>query len=151
MKYYTPELEEFHIGFEYEILEDWDTYPEPTWWPQVYGTNGNSPENIGYVDKNTLVDIRVKYLDEQDIKDLGWEFHSTNKMVTWFKGKEEWFGKTIPCSPLYKYWDYLLKFDPKYSSVQIECKTSNGDSEIFFEGIIKNKSELKRLMKQLGI
>lgn len=130
MKYYTPELEEFHVGFEYEILEDWDTYPERTWWPQVYGVDGTNPESIGFVDNSTLVDIKVKYLDEQDIKELGWV--QDENYPTQYSLKETDFVWT------------LVEFD---DFINIETSSRH----VNFNVTIKNKSELKKLMSQLGI
>ena len=135
MTYYTPTLEEFHIGFEYEILEDWDTYPERnylerTWWPQVYGGDGSNPERLGFVDKNTIADIRVKYLDEQDIKDLGWV--QDENYPTQYYLKETDFVWT------------LVEFD---DFINIETSSRH----VNFNVTIKNKSELKKLMSQLGI
>lgn len=143
MKYYQPKLEEFFPGFEFEELD----FETEMWNKRICWYNDY--EELFHNDG--LVDCRVKYLDEQDIKELGWELTSTNGMVLWFHGKEEWFGKEIPGSPLYKYWHHTLTFDSKYSSIKIECTTSNGDTDTFFEGIIKNKSELIKLMNQLGI
>lgn len=170
MKYYTPELEEFHVGFEYEEYNQGYQYDvklltenpdiqlqilsEPelvTDWVKCVYELDNFISLIDGEISTYIPEVRVKYLDEQDIKDLGWEFTSTNGMVMWFHGKEEWFGKEIPGSPLYKYWSYTLTFDSKYQSVKIECGTNNGDTDTFFEGIIKNKSELRKLMTQLGI
>lgn len=146
MKYYTPILEEFYVDFPFEFIwspsNEWE---KATFGEEIYWTIDTIKEELD------SKKIRVKYLDEQDIKELGWELTSTNGMVVWFHGKEEWFGKEIPGSPLYKYWNYTLTFDSKYSSIKIECRTSNGDTDTFFEGIIKNKSELKKLMNQLGI
>lgn len=120
-KYYTPLIEEFHVGFEYEIFEDWDTQPEKTWWKQVYGENGYNPENMGFVDNFLIIEnlVRVKYLDEQDIEELQL---SKNVFIT-------------------------LEND-----YDVEVYIGSRDIEHrHFSGTIKNKSELKKLMQQLGI
>ena len=68
---------------------------------------------------------RVKYLDKEDIESLGWT-----------KSNKNFF--TIS--------KYILLQGFNYN---LEIMTYEGD--VFFRGIIKNKSELKKLMKQLGI
>ena len=130
MTHYTPTLEEFHIGFEYEILEDWDTYPECTWWPQVYGRDGSNPERLGFVDKNTLVDIRVKYLDEQDIKDLGFK-------TVWIEDGVQSFTKE---ETVISWW---------IDSTRVRINYTTGWQ--LFDGHVKNVNELKKLMSQIGI
>ncbi len=63
-KYYTPEVQELGVGFEFEEKNedgDWikETYPFGDPWfsvDEIY--NGR---------------IRVKYLDREDIESLGWE------------------------------------------------------------------------------
>ena len=76
-KYYTPELEEFHQGFEYEI-----------WLNSAYTPEKYIKKIFEFVDKNNIWDdditnllacaynggdtLRVKYLDQEDIKSLGW-------------------------------------------------------------------------------
>ena len=71
-KYYTPEIEEFHVGFEYEVYEDFDYYPEKSWHTQVYGKDGSDMERIGYVSGFDMSIFRVKYLNHEDITSLGW-------------------------------------------------------------------------------
>lgn len=150
MKYYQPELEEFHVGFEYEIFEDWDIQPEKTWHSQIYGSHGINPENMGYVSPNVLKDIRVKYLDEQDIKDLGWELQGetpspyTGKPLKTFK-----ITKQVGFNTGSDY--YLETTDSNKIMITIFEYSSYGGGKEEMSFTIKNKSELKKLMKQLGI
>jgi len=129
-KYYQPKIEEFHIGFEYEIFEDFDMLPKKEWMKQVYGDNGHNPENMDFVSVNCLEKFRVKYLDREDIESL------------------EWSDKKHPYQ--YKLGDLqeyeLGYYDSAHSVIYIEK-----DGNEIFVGIIKNKSELKKLMKQLRI
>ncbi len=71
-KYYTPSIEEFHIGFEYQYLasnpaEFFHTKLEN--WHEFIGSDGEFylPEDI------KRGSIRVKYLDSEDLKELGYE------------------------------------------------------------------------------
>lgn len=68
-KYYTPEPEEFRMGFEYEI-----STREGTWLKDTYMCN--SKVGVTFDDMPELAKIsRVKLLDKSDIEDLGWKRH----------------------------------------------------------------------------
>jgi len=60
-QYYTPTIDEFHVGFEYEELRK-------DWVKLTYG--GFLPKTIGEYLKEGA--IRVKHLDRQDIEECGW-------------------------------------------------------------------------------
>ena len=68
-KYYTPAIEEFHSGFEYEIM-----IPEKSSWSkEVFYLNESHIRLIKFVelqDEFTKNKIRVKYLDKADIESL---------------------------------------------------------------------------------
>ena len=78
---------------------------------------------LAYLDIN-------KYLDQEDIKSLGW----SDKGSLWFE-KDTWLLRKWKNHELDIYDDSFTGEDPA----------------IVFRGTIKNKSELKKLMKQLGI
>lgn len=126
-KYYTPEISEFHVGFEYEIY--------------VPGTDTEYTKKIftltevGFIqnvyDQNLQEGwFRVKYLDKEDIESLDWKSGL-------FQGLNE---------DSFTYQDYQLYWQDN-QFIQIY----NFDAKIIFEGIIKNKSELKKLLTQLEI
>jgi hypothetical protein len=143
--YYVPEIEEIHVGFEYEF-QGVDCNWTPTGWEKViqtqkgnsYGTFGNTwLSNFKNIESSCF---RVKYLDREDIESFGFELDQCTKDgCVFYKGnlmtKEEWCltfgGKTNP---------------KNYLSV-----TSMKNNPNSFTGTVKNKSELKRLLKQLGI
>lgn len=132
-KYYTPEIEEFHVGFEFEYLPPlWATGMERVWvkysWVNklaIVGLHDNCI-SIGNV---TMKDncLRVKFLDKDDIESLGWGW-SENDMC-WEIG------------------DYIMDFE--YEDHRICVEEYSDDKK--FVGIIKNKAELEKLMVQLGI
>ncbi len=131
-KYYTPTIEEFHVGFEYEIYEDWDIPGrEKSWHKQVFGEDGDNPEQMGYVSDYSLDIIRVKYLDKEDIQSLGWE------------GYDDYYTHSGG-----RYKLVIETFDT-YQSILIE--SLSGFKYYNYLDSIKNKSELKKLMQQLGI
>jgi hypothetical protein len=139
-KYYCPEIIDFHVGFEYE-------YKAPIGWVK---------EKLGWQNLDDISDliymkqIRVKYIDKEDICSLGWYGCS----VLDYKEKEHDFveGFEIGNGKI----SFILQ--------KVECNTyaiwrrdcynehsGNWTSQDIFFGTIKNKSELVRLMNQLNI
>lgn len=121
-KYYTPELEEFHVGFEYQYSE----YRNCIWKNEVFA-EGRGVSYDGEIDGE---EIRVKYLDSEDIESLGF-VQITDDCYNLPIGNEE-------LRLLFKNNIFKIYLADKYS-------------DMLFQGTIKNKSELKRLLKQLGI
>ena len=135
-KYYTPTIEEFHIGFEYEEL--WSSgklisgHPDnkENWHPTIMKEFDEQMTPGPHLD---MSEYRVKYLDKEDIESLGFSGYIPPHEYdhTWFKDNyilKAWFNHEVPI--------IRIMFIP---------------NTIFFHGIIKNKSELKLLLKQLGI
>lgn len=67
-KYYTPSIEEFHVGFEYEVYDRLHNI-----W---------NKENNFFLQQGDFDDsIRVKYLDQEDIESLGWIIDDRNSKI----------------------------------------------------------------------
>jgi len=144
--YYTPELSEFHAGFEYQNQGD----DKEWYWSNI------SPDLdlISRLIKDNR--CRVKYLDREDIESLGFEFlpkKSLGNLTLRFEirklikriDRTEGGDDTM-------WWNVYLKLYPDRRRVFIKGDISDGsENERFFEGEIKNKSELKKLLEQLGI
>jgi hypothetical protein len=127
-KYYTPEIEEFHVGFEvtynhfnkriiHVIKEDELNYGDYQGVTDFYEIIKNEP--------------LVKYIDKEDIESLGFKKSMTHN--DWYDYKNE------------RYWLY------KENEKDWRWIISDEESEVSFAGSIKNKSELKKLLKQLNI
>ena len=142
-KYYTPEIEEFHVGFECEIQSSWGM--QKGIYPSILREDtltGFQLQKIGETEtlKKVISDIRVKYLDKKDIeslnykhkKDTQYSFVSKNSSIQ-LHDKNRWHTK------------YNALTIYKHNKINPLDKTS------VFQGIIKNKSELKVLLKQLNI
>ena len=124
-KYYTPTIEEFHVGFGYEWLNDDNEWvKEDT--PIEITVEGYEEQAYG---------LRVKALDREDIESLGWERTIADKVYR--KGR------------------FLLYYheDGDDGCVLISENKTNSilKGERLFFGTIKNKSELKRILNQLEI
>jgi hypothetical protein len=139
-KYYTPEIEEFYVGFEYEI--EYYDHGHGGGWIKMDTSN---PHDI-YQRKKELesnskvVAVRVKYLDREDIESLDFAREPVKYHHSFIRGD-------------YKLC-YLSDDNPTELTI-LKRKKSNylGESKykLIFVGTIKNKSELKRILKQIGI
>jgi hypothetical protein len=140
-KYYTPSIEELYIGFECEVCDEWDWKDKKyNYRPLTLARRGLDYLTLNYngITKYTGKEVkywklRVKYLDKEDIESLG------------FKNDGD------------RFWDggnYEILFNSHSSKLRIReiFYESSGDTyDVRFDGIIKNKSELKRVLKQLDI
>ena len=118
-KYYTPKIEEFHVGFEceYQNIENavWGLFKHP---------------NLDSLPlDHELECIRVKYLDREDIESLGFNTEDNGE-----------------CYNLQIGFDLYGIYPWESNKIHIIK-----DMKTLFEGIIKNKSELKKLLIQLSI
>lgn len=145
-KYYTPKIEEFHLGFLYEIkdVEQSAKVGEDVWHTLPY--NGNPKFYV----LDSLIEqeeVKVKYLYKEDIEDFGFkETHVPDEECDLVP------GYTFNKSNILHYVLYVE--EGKY--VITENKTYDEESgnhftEVVFKGVIKNKSELHTLLKQLNI
>ena len=136
-KYYTPKIEEFHVGFECE----WQSrVRNETWNKQISDTDlvSIAYDAIEHSDEDEPFEeqFRVKYLDKDDIEECGWRGQKTNsvyftkdnyRLVHWITDAE----RTIN---IYETYD---------GGTQEEC--------IVRKAKIKNKKEFIKMLKQLEI
>ena len=151
-KYYSPKIEELHIGFECEIDQS-EINKNFKWCEYVIGTDYETitiARAVSEVNKNG---IRVKYLDRQDIESFGFKFDATRSKVDGnFVGSYENEKYYLDYSP----YSYSGEFNSsvhlrvmKIKDIPITSYQSN--YQFIYDGIIKNKSELKKLLIQLEI
>lgn len=146
-RYYTPDLEEFHPGFPYEYrttrsLLFFDN-SNGEWKYERFDARSNQEGGTEISDIEYLIEgknIRVKHLDQKDIESLGWE-----------KIREDTFEMKLP--------EYRGMLDVLVHLVLRETllicvgdsETPYSDWRTLFTGTVKNKSELKKVMKMIGI
>ena len=134
-KYYTPEIEEFYIGFEYEYEDINESGSTTSWYKTVIKENECYiiDQHLKYSDD---LNLRVKYLSKEDIESLGWKGQESNsvyftkdnyRLVHWITSD----GRDI---------NIFEKYD---GGTQEEC--------LIRKAKVKNKSELIKLLKQLNI
>lgn len=124
-KYYTPTIDEFYVGFEYETRDSVNS----DWYIQI--EDGSCIEFIGkyYINENK---IRVKCLDKEDIESLGFKQITFNFPIG-FENEQYWINFRV------------------INDLPNLCIYDKFDKSRLFSGNIKNKSELVKLLKQLGI
>ena len=151
-KYYTPDISEFYVGFEYEELEfiytdkGWYTKKEQRWISKVY--NATDYLEAYYLServKRKLFEnsIRVKYLNREDIESLGFKYNKTQPGLN-----EDYFEYDISCLSVEQA-EYYMDYDYDSKYCRIYFSLLDGDTTVF-AGNIKNKSELVKLLNQLG-
>ena len=138
-KYYTPELLEFHVGFEFEQFENNN-------WQQT--TLESDGAERFFVMLNTYESqdfVRVKHLDREDIESLGWHKHQE----TYFSFENK---KIKSHSNEYFLNEILVLSNSYFLEITDFCIIiQDYDYEVIFKGTIKNKSELKKIMQMLNI
>lgn len=128
-KYYTPNIEEFFLGFKYqqknEDLKD-------TW--SLFTVGGPQHQECPLTDiikdlewNLNKDNIRVQYLNRDDVENLGW---IKNK---WIWASSYWLG------------DYILFMTRNNIIIRHYSIDDSGDYEfpVIFVGVINNKSELQ--------
>lgn len=147
-KFYIPDISEFHLGFIFDIYEGNDLADPWEWTTKDF--------SINIIDKNKFNfsleflfrklksnEIRVSFLDKQDIESLGFIYTRNYKQFIYFdyRNTDEYGGGFL---------NYNL--DTKVLKLSINNGETDRDGLIYttrFEGVIKNKSELVQLLKKI--
>lgn len=160
-KYYTPEIEEFCEGFQYEkrvnaIGEKVEAYfavdgkivkvpdyvcTEEDWAGKEFSLSNSKEQDIEKLLEEGR--LRVEYLDRKDIESLGFKF-SGKAIDMWFvkEGSFEIGGWT--------FYQINLQYDLDDKRLCIYVVDSD-ETYPLFKGTVKNKFELKRVLKMLNI
>lgn len=128
-KFYTPELSEFHIGFEFQKLEivSKGSFLEEDWVQNKCEADDFIQISRDFTEKTiyTKDDYRVKHLDREDIESLGWKYKKDDLgFFDFCKGNNR-----------------LQFFPEKEKNISIFLNSYT----------IKNKSELRKIMQMLNI
>jgi len=165
--YYTPSLEEFYTGFEFERLLtsysyklqhiEGDSYkvledPKQCMSFQKCVCETNDFELLEIILDERPEEVRVKYLDREDIEELGFnyvkagDFLKNDNIYIVDSYEKGYFISGDTYTVLTKYDNNFCHI---YSNVNWVGDPSNMST--VFQGNIKNKSELKKLIEQLMI
>lgn len=150
-KYYAPSIEEFHVGFEYEIL-----LPDSKWHNRTFGIDKvGHPELEEFDDELMKIAhavVRVKYLCQEDFESLGWKLIKRGCDYSFTSERYQFVVENfVNTGTIWQI--YVMQPEHTPMGLDVEWQTFGSyDTEngrLRFE--IKNKSELKKLMEQLGI
>ena len=134
-KYYTPTIEEFHVGFEYYHATFKDQELSKYIVDDSYDFSTLKEEIISEV-------VRVKYLDREDIESLGGV-----KIKDVHNGKHPSYDCFSFERPIYEWFVVMFNYTDNWCTIHME----NHTEDIRFYGAIKNKSELKKVLKMIGV
>jgi hypothetical protein len=144
-KYYTPSIEELHVGYECQIGNlfalsgsswEWAETKPLKWSTITFIAQAMIPEHLVY--------IRTKYLDQSDIESCGWtdvEVLTDNTFVGYKAYKQRGLYPEIL---IFTWWNNNM--------LQIESKIKNSDNKKhLFRGECKSINELRKIMQLVGI
>ena len=137
-KYYTPELSEFHVGFEFEetpFIGGYKLISNPIWHKVIYQITEKAP--LSTIESMIQFNhARVKYLNKEDIESLCNEFNY--KFINTYKGPQGIERYDIVDSNGTILMEYITRCMTNFSIGNINIT-------------IRNKSELKVLFQQIKI
>ncbi len=152
-KYYVPKIEEFHVGFEFEYKNKENIWIASNDFSFSFLSDDTDTilEVVRYLEDGK---IRVKLLDDDDIYD-GSDFCPIIKdnITVFSNAKSELKGPEGNQWIQFTSWT-LYKGDKLNFIIERnveDTRTKKTEQETIFNGIIKNKSELRKLMSQLNI
>lgn len=151
-KYYTPSIEEFHVGFEYEHChssisfvtlnfktgeKENRTEPKKIWEKSIFSGNEFDVWKSSFRFNDSLKDgqIRVKYLDKEDIESLGFMQEGDSARYRKENLNILFYALAESINPLVLTDRVVVIKDGEY---------------VKYSGVIKNKSELIRILKMIG-
>ena len=121
-KYYTPDITEFHVGFEYERKTSFgwvkSIFIEPLFNNSKIGQGSGADKKEWF-----SFEKRAKYLDKEDIESLG-------------------FAQVMEDQYTLDDIEFIIDDDLFVQIIK--------DDGFLFQGTIKNKSELKKVLKMIG-
>lgn len=131
-KYYTPTIEEFHVGFEFE--HNFKNHPiiKDGWDKDIITGETRLKCIADYIAEKR---VRVKHLSREDIEAEGWEIYSQSNV--------NHFTFRLPKNP-----DLQLHVNFGAPS-KISFSTRDGLESMKFS--IRNISEFRKLLTQLNI
>lgn len=139
-KYYTSDIEDFHLGFEYQELYEGVWYDRTFWFGDVR-------------EEFDPINTRVKLLDKQDIEELGW-IEDKERFKHPFLGKIEGYKISKDTTRFNEHNYRLLAKHPNSTIITIyaiyESSWGSGNEQLY-SGDCPSKNELKKLMKMLNI
>ena len=146
---YPPTIDEFYVGFDCAVdltLSTAGLGTKDDWFKFAFGDKSNVDKLVKgtFIVKGNIneFNIRIKYLDKEDIESLGWVLK--NKSV------DLWFEKgSCLREDGYHLANRKLQYGIHDHRLKLSARFNGGDKdEIIFQGYCRNKSELIKILKQ---
>lgn len=149
-KYYTPTIEEFRVGFEYE----YDGLGKGNWLECVYEPTEYIDSDGTFTLPKTIKDgeIRVKLLDREDLKELGFKEEFIPDVYSEDDELRSGFSLNIIQNisiNLHINTGNTGNIVSIYKQKIYDEVSGNWEVEYLFRGDIKNKSELQQILKMV--
>lgn len=128
-KYYTPQIEEFSIGVECQVYHSKEKV-----WKDIGIRHGEDLTKIVSTFTTDNTSVRFKYLDEDDLFKTGFQFLDSREGKLRFINERD---EKIYFGDFYKELRYIV--------------IENNCGQFYFMGWLKNKNELQKVLKQVGI
>lgn len=152
--HYIPNINEFYDGFEFEVLDFDHNLVDHVFVKETASKYTEFSIYDSWIENNQ---IRVKILDKNDLVELGfklienesYERTDNDKFIFNYRCKKDTLTLT--------YANWFVSDGREYRIVKIEDNIdvvkdqdeSGSVTSVLFSGVIKNKSELSKLLKQL--
>lgn len=151
-KYYMPATDELHYGFEFESYNGSGFHQghpidkkETDFWKEHMIVDGVKLDwALQLIETNN---IRVKLLDQSDIESLGWKYFDNPDGKTL---NDNFYVKTKGLGSKAVGGNTIVQYRLRVIGDIMDIWCEDMDAH-FFSGIIRNKSELIKLFKQLSI
>jgi hypothetical protein len=148
-KYYIPDISEFFVGFEFEVWGN-PAFEKENWIKKIIGYNSkleyvDIPEVDKYLESLiTGIDkFRVKYLDAEDIESLGFKKNIVDNNTFECGGIKIHLKSNC-------YEVIIVQKHEEWELTAVPTKIGEYYSKMF-EGTVKNKSELKKVLQMIGV
>jgi hypothetical protein len=138
-KYYTPSIEDLCIGLEYQYFKS--NGAGDFWLDDKITSFDEIPCDGGVEERLSNGEVRIKYLDKEDVESLG--FKEIEPFTDNSKFKKPFMLRGAECELI-----FIHNKVNQHSLIKI--RHEKGDIN-YFCGKIKNKSELKKILKMTGI
>lgn len=144
-KYYTPKIEEFCVGFEYETI-----YLKSVWTKDYLCISDCGWFFESYHNDASPLEFRVKYLDKEDIESLGFVFIKYIESTLLNSNGDLYSNNDLNLSLVH--YPTLNKItivtkDPSLNEILVK---GNWDDKQINLITVKNKTELKKILKMLN-
>lgn len=135
-KYYTPTIESFHVGFEYEFSV------EDGVWTKASIKDGTQIDDIHVIFRDIpAYKLRVKHLCREDIESLDWEYVP---FIPQGEQGDRWYDEHVKGS------FNMTSGGVEPNEVVIFKYKEEYHRAVFFKGTVNNKSELVKILKMIG-